>query len=109
MVAGEREEYAAVRAALVGLAGRMEIPRAETETGGHALPVAHTQSQSLECGLVLRVSLHVGKEREIVVCRQAIKVQTKTVGQRTRFRAALPNSGIREHRYAVVNEVRSLT
>src|SRR5438477_3895205 len=67
MVAGEREKDAAVRAALVRLAGRMQIARSETETGGHALPVADAQPQSFECCFVLAVSLHVSQKSEIVV------------------------------------------
>src|SRR5947209_18652661 len=57
MVAGEREKDAAIRAALVGLASRMQIARSETETGGHALPVADAQPQFFERCLVLAVSL----------------------------------------------------
>ena len=46
VVAGDLQEDAAVRPALVGLAGRVQEARPEAEAGGDALPVAHAMARS---------------------------------------------------------------
>src|SRR6266446_3298524 len=57
VVAGNLEEHARIRAALVSLPGGMQKARAEADAGGHFLSVANRHTHLLQYGVVLRVHL----------------------------------------------------
>src|SRR5579871_1197124 len=86
----------------------MEIARAEAQAGGDLFSVAHAQAQTLERSIVLAVSLHVGKQREIVVGFNAVQVKLQAIGQRAGFRAAFSDGGVGENGHAVVYKIRAL-
>ena len=48
VIAGNLQEDAAVRAAFVGLPGRMQKARAKAKTGGYAMPVANSVPDGLQ-------------------------------------------------------------
>src|SRR5579871_3719200 len=59
VVTRDLEEYAAVRAALVRLPGRVEEARSEAQTRGDFLRVAHAVSNALERHFVRLVHLDI--------------------------------------------------
>ena len=66
VVAGDLQEHAGVRAALVGLPGRMQEPRSEAEAGGDALAVADQDADILQRVAMALVAFDIGEERAIV-------------------------------------------
>ena len=66
VVAGDLQEHAAVRPALVGLPGRMQEARPEAEAGGDALAVADQDADVLQRVAMLLVALDIGEQRAIV-------------------------------------------
>src|SRR6478736_8140109 len=66
IVAGDLEEHAGVRAALVGLPRRMQEPWPEAQAGGDALAVADQGADILERLLMAFVAFDIGEERAII-------------------------------------------
>ena len=66
IVAGDLQEHAGVRPALVGLPGRMLETRPEAEAGGGAGFVADTRAHPGQRLCVRLVALDVGEQRHIV-------------------------------------------
>ena len=66
IVAGDLQEHAGVRAALVGLPRRMQEPRPEAEAGGDALAVADQDADILERLSMVLVAFDIGEERAII-------------------------------------------
>src|SRR6266550_4755260 len=62
VVAGDLEEHAAVRTALVGLSGRVQEAGTEADTGCDAPAVAHQPAHLRERALALSVHLQVGEQ-----------------------------------------------
>src|SRR5262245_38295745 len=75
VVSGDLQEDAAVRAALVGLAGRVEEARAEADGRGGLRAVADERPDRGQLGLVLRRHLDVGEQRRIVALADAAEVR----------------------------------
>src|SRR5205085_5437358 len=65
IAAGDLQEYAAVRSALIGLAGRVQEARTETEAGRQLLLVAHHVPQRLHRLDVRRGAIDIGEHRDI--------------------------------------------
>ena len=66
IVAGDLQEHPGIGAALVGLTGRMQEPRAEAEAGRDALAVADQSPHGLERIAVLPVAFDVSEQRAII-------------------------------------------
>src|SRR5712692_8680524 len=81
VVAGELEEHAGVRPALVGLARRVQKARAEADARRHAEPVADRAPDRPELGLVRTVHLDVGEQRDVVAGRDLAEVVSQHRGQ----------------------------
>src|ERR1022692_565991 len=82
IVAGDLQEHAAVRPALVGLSGGVQEARSEAETGGHLLPVAHRVPDGLQGALMRLIHFDVAQEREVIAGRQAAQVRLHVAGKR---------------------------
>ena len=61
IVAGDLQKHSGVRATFVGLSRRVQESRAESQTGRHALLVAHQMPQRLQTFFVLAVHLDVAE------------------------------------------------
>src|SRR3954470_9426040 len=70
IVAGDLEEDAGIRPALVGLAGGVEKARAEAEAGGDALGVANRAAHCLQRRLMRVAALDIGEKRAIIAFPQ---------------------------------------
>src|SRR5215510_921784 len=68
VVAGDLEEYAAVRTALVGLSRGVQETRAETEAGCDLFAVADCRANGLQGRFVFGVHRYVAKDGEVVAC-----------------------------------------
>ena len=66
LVAGDLQEYAGVRPALVSLPGRMKESRPEAETGGDALAVADQDADILKGIAMALVAFDICEQRAIV-------------------------------------------
>ena len=97
IVAGDLQEDAAVRSALVGLAGRMQEARPEAEAGRHALAVADHDADVLQRVAVLLVALDIGEQRAIVAGVEPREMRLEPAGERVaagrRQRLAVPRIG----------------
>src|SRR3546814_9401322 len=61
VIAGHLQEHTRVRAALVGLTGRVQKAWAEAEAGGEPPPVADRDTELLQCFHMRIVMLDVGQ------------------------------------------------
>ena len=84
IVAGDLQEHAGVRAALVGLPRRMQEPRPEAEAGGDALAVADQDADILKRVAMVLVAFDIGEERAIVafsntreMCREIFRAASR--------------------------------
>jgi hypothetical protein len=82
VVAGDVQKHAGVRAALIGLTGRMEKARSEAETGGDPLAVADHDADRLQRFAVKRIALDISEERAIVPGPQPLEVRREIFDER---------------------------
>src|ERR1700675_1629795 len=82
VVAGDLQEDAGVRTALVGLPRGMEEPRAEAEAGGDFFLVAHGMANRLELGFVRVVHMDVAEHGEIIAGFDAAEMRLDVAAKR---------------------------
>src|SRR5262245_31372254 len=82
VVGGDLQEDAAVRAALVGLAGRVQEARAEADAGRGPRSVAERRPDRGQLGLVLGRHLDVREQRRVVAGPDAAEVRAEDLRQR---------------------------
>src|SRR6202051_2634682 len=66
MLGRDRDEDAFVRAALVGLSGRVQITRPEARNRRYALGIADSGADGIERGLMRLGLLDIGEQREVI-------------------------------------------
>src|SRR5665213_115910 len=81
LVAGDLEEHTAIRAALIGLSGRMQEARSELEAGGDALAVANHHPQRLQHGNMRRLALDIGENGAIIAGPKTREMRAEPPGQ----------------------------
>ena len=86
IVAGDLQEHAGVRAALVGLPGRMKEPRPEAEAGGDALAVADQDADILKRVAMVLVAFDIGEERAIVAVSNSREMRREIFHERAGLR-----------------------
>ncbi len=89
IVAGDLQEHAGVRPALVGLARRMKEPRPEAEASGDALAVADQDADILECVAMLLVAFDIGEERAIIPFSNSLEMRREIFHERAAFTESL--------------------
>ena len=82
VVAGDLQEHAGVRAALVGLPGRMQEARPEAEAGGDALAVADQDADVLQRVAMVLVAFDIGEQRAIVAVPNAPEMRREIFDER---------------------------
>ncbi len=86
VVAGDLQEHTAVRAALIGLPGRMQKARAKAEAGRAFKPVADRQAQPLHRLDMAGVALDIGEERHIIAGADPAELRLQRRGEARRLR-----------------------
>ena len=71
IVARDLKEDAGVSSPFVGLAGGVQEPRAEADTGGNVLGVANFRANRCKNGFVLGIHLDVAEQGEVVAGSEA--------------------------------------
>ena len=94
-IGGDLEEQAAVRAALVGLAGRVEEAGPEAENGGAARRTGDAPAQGLEQLAVPAVALEVSRDDGVPALRKRREVRAQELGQTERAEVAQPDHALR--------------
>ena len=82
VVAGDLQEDAGIRAALVGLAGGMQEARAKAKTGGDAFLVADGVANRLQLRFVRVVHLDVAEHGEIIAGVEASEMRAQIADER---------------------------
>src|SRR6185437_8084028 len=82
IVAGDLQKDARIGAALIGLAGRMEEARAETEAGGDPLRAADRDAYCLQRLGVRGVALDIGEQRAVIAGYQPVKMRLEIALER---------------------------
>src|SRR6266480_3487259 len=108
MITGDLEKYACVRSALVSLTGRMQIPRAETETGRGAFPVAHGNANLLQRAFGFARGGYIGQKREVIACRNPVEMALHVLRKRVRARQRGAICAVGVERYSICRENRLL-
>src|SRR5882724_2350699 len=75
VIGGDLQEHAAVRTALVGLAGRMQETRAEFGAGGDVALVAHRRTHFVQDADRAAVAGDIGQQRHIVAAARTREVR----------------------------------
>src|SRR5271154_6884788 len=74
VVASDLQEHAGVRAALVGLPGRMKEPRPKAETGSDPLAITNQDAYILERIAITLIALYIGEQRAIVAPSDSLEM-----------------------------------
>ena len=82
VVAGDLQKNATVRAAFIGLPGRVQEARSEAHAGGDPLAVADEDAQMLQRIAMARVAFHIGEDRTVIAVANAREMGRETLHKR---------------------------
>src|SRR5260370_16962419 len=77
VVAGDLQEHAAIRPALVSLASRVQEPRPESKTRGDALLIAHRGANALERLFMRLGHFDIAEQGEIIARAKTVQIHAQ--------------------------------